>query len=161
MSANTLNRRPELDFNRYIDVTDNLSINLADLDNLNPSIFNLNECNYYDKRSILDKFANNKNLLFLSLNLQSLQSKFFELSTFANILQNRQILVDIIGLQEVWSIGSNIDSLDIPGFQRLIFKSRSLNKGGGVGFYVRSKIIKEPSVFQDGIFKSICIELGY
>ena len=161
MSANTLNRRPELDFNRYIDVTDNLSINLADLDNLNPSIFNLNECNYYDKRSILDKFANNKNLLFLSLNLQSLQSKFFELSTFANILQNRQILVDIIGLQEVWSIGSNIDSLDIPGFQRLIFKSRSLNKGGGVGFYVRSKIIEEPSVFQDGIFESICIELGY
>ena len=38
-----------------------------------------------------------------------------------------QILVDIIGLQEVRSIGSNIDSLDIPGFQRLIFKSRSLN----------------------------------
>ena len=25
------------------------------------------------------------------------------------------------------SLGSNIDSLDIPGFQRLIFKSRSLN----------------------------------
>ena len=119
MSANTLNRRPELDFNRYIDVTDNLSINLADLNNLNLSIFNLNECNYYDKRSNLDKFANNKNLLFLSLNLQSLQSKFFELSTFANILQNRQILVDIIGLQEVWSIGSNIDSLDNPGFSKI------------------------------------------
>ena len=71
----------------------------------------------------------------------------------------------IINLQEVWSIGSNIDSLDIPGFQRLIFKSRSINRGGGVGFNVRSgistKIIKELSVFQDGIFESICIELGY
>ena len=66
---------------------------------------------------------NNKIPLFLSLNIQSLQSKFFELSTFANILQNRQILFDIIGLQEVWSIGSYIDSLDIPGFQRLIFRS--------------------------------------
>ena len=73
--------------------------------------------------------------------------------------------IDIIGLQEVWSIGSNIDSLDIPGFQRLIFKPRSLNRGGGVRFYVRSgistKISEKFSVFQDGIFKSICIELGY
>ena len=57
----------------------------------------LNECNYYDERSFLDKFANNKNPLFLSFNIQSLQSKFYVLSTFANILQNRQVLVDIIG----------------------------------------------------------------
>ena len=33
-------------FNHYIDVTDNISINLADLDNLNPPILNFNECNY-------------------------------------------------------------------------------------------------------------------
>ena len=63
-----------------------------------------------------------------------------------------QILVDIIGLQEVRSIGSNIDVLDVPGFQSLIFKSRSLNRGRGVGFYVRSgistKIIEKLSVFQ-------------
>ena len=76
-----------------------------------------------------------------------------------------QILVDIIGLQEVRSIGSNIDVLDVPGFQSLIFKSRSLNRGGGVGFYVRSgistKIIEKLSVFKDGIFESICIKLGY
>ena len=92
-----MNLRPELDFNHYIDVTDKISINLADLDNLNPPILNLNECNYYDERSFLDKFANNKNPLFLSFNIQSLQSKFYVLSTFANILQNRQVLVDIIG----------------------------------------------------------------
>ena len=72
MSADTMNLRPELDFNHYFDVTDNISINLADLDNLNPPILNLNECNYYDERSFLDKFANNKNPLFLSLNIQSL-----------------------------------------------------------------------------------------
>ena len=98
MSANTINLSSELDFNHYIDVTDKISINLADLDNLNPPILNLNECNYYDERSFLDKFANNKNPLFLSLNIQSLQSKFFELSIFANILQNRHILFDITGL---------------------------------------------------------------
>ena len=97
MSADTMNLRPEFDFNHYFDVTDNISINLADLDNLNPPILNLNECNYYDERSFLDKFANNKNPLFLSFNIQSLQSKFYVLSTFANILQNRQVLVDIIG----------------------------------------------------------------
>ena len=101
MSADTINLRPELDFNKYIDVTDKISINLADLDNLNPLILNLNECNYYDKRSFLGKFANNKNPLFLRINIQSLQSNFFELSIFANILQYRQILFDIIGLQEV------------------------------------------------------------
>ena len=163
MCRHTMNLRPELDFNQYIDVTDKISINLADLDNLNPPILNLNECNYYDERSFLDKFANNKNPLFLSLNIQSLQSKFFELSIFANILQNRHILFDITGLQEVWSIGSNIDNLDIPGFQRLIFRSRSLNRGGGVEFYVRSgistKIIEELSVFQDGIFESFVLSL--
>ena len=32
MSADTTNLRPELYFNHYIDVTDNISINLADLD---------------------------------------------------------------------------------------------------------------------------------
>ena len=46
-----------------------------------------------------------------------------------------------------------------------IFFTKSLNKGGGAGFYVRSgistKIIEELSVFQDGKFESICIELGY
>ena len=46
MSANTINLSSELDFNHYIDVTDNISINLADLDNLNPPILNFNECNY-------------------------------------------------------------------------------------------------------------------
>ena len=72
MSADKMNLRPELDFNHYIDVTENIIINLADLDNLNPPILNLKECNYYDERSFLDKFANNKSLLFLSLNIQSL-----------------------------------------------------------------------------------------
>ena len=41
-----MNLRPELDFNHSIEVTDNISINLADLDNLNPPILNFNECNY-------------------------------------------------------------------------------------------------------------------
>ena len=99
MSADTINLGPELDFNHYIDPTDNICITYADLDNLKPPILNLNECDYYDERSFLDKFANNKNPLFLSLNIQSLQKFFFELSTFA--------------------------TLDIPRFQRLIFKSRS------------------------------------
>ena len=76
MSADKMNLRPELDFNHYIDVTENIIINLADLDNLNPPILNLKECNYYDERSFLDKFANNKSLLFLSLNIQNLQFKF-------------------------------------------------------------------------------------
>ena len=114
MSADTINLGPELDFNHYIDLTDNICITYADLDNLKPPILNLNECDNYDEKSFLDKFANNKNPLFLSLNIQSLQKFFFELSTFA--------------------------TLDIPGFQRLIFKSRSLNREGRVGFYVRSGI---------------------
>ena len=32
MSGDTMNIRPELDFNHNIDVNDNISINLADLD---------------------------------------------------------------------------------------------------------------------------------
>ena len=54
MSADTINLSSELDFNHYIDVTDNISINLADLDYLKPPILNLNECGYYDERSFLD-----------------------------------------------------------------------------------------------------------
>ena len=54
MSADTMNLRPEFDFNHYIDVTDNISINLADLDNLKPPILNLNECGYYEERSFFD-----------------------------------------------------------------------------------------------------------
>ena len=56
MSADTTNLRPDFYFNHYIDVTDNISINLPDLDNINPQILNFNKCN---ERSFLDKFANN------------------------------------------------------------------------------------------------------
>jgi exonuclease III len=75
--------------------------------------------------------------LFLSINIQSLNSKYEELKTQIIELANQKIQIDIIAIQETWEI-CQPDVLSIPGFQPIIFKSRTQMRGGGIGFYVRN-----------------------
>jgi hypothetical protein len=45
-------------------------------------------------------------------------------------LQNKKIPIEILALQETWAV-KYVNLLDIPGFERLIFKNRSVGRGGG------------------------------
>ena len=162
--AGTLNLRPELDLNNYIpnDDADPLEPNFINLTSASKLV---KDCSYFTEISFINRFKDSKFPLLLNLNICSLQAKYHELSFFLNNLLSNNIPIDIIGLQEVWKIGPNIQCLDIPGFQSLIYKSKNQNRGGGVGFYIKSgiavKIIDQLSVFVDGIFESLCIELIY
>ena len=57
-------------------------------------------------------------------------------------------------IQELWTL-SIIPEL--PGYQKLYFKSRKGNKGGGVGIYVKNdfkyNILKSP--FIENVFESL------
>jgi hypothetical protein len=54
---------------------------------------------YYDASSFISKFKNNNNPIILSLNIQSLQSKYNELKLFILELLTHNIKIDIIALQ--------------------------------------------------------------
>ena len=80
-----------------------------------------------------------------------------------NFLQ-QNIEIDLISLQEISQV-ENVDCLALPGYQPLVFKSRSNCKGGGVGFYIKEGIkfswIDEFSIFHEHVFESVCIEVEF
>ena len=71
--------------------------------------------------------------------IQSLQSKHEKLKNFILTLANKNVQIDLIALQETWTI-KHPQLLDIPGFQPLIFTNRKKGRGGGAGFYIRTGI---------------------
>jgi len=97
------------------------------------------QCKYYDESSFLSEFKGSSNRFFLSLNIQSLPSKFNEFEDFVKTLCRNNCAPDFICLQETWKI---IDPslYDIDGYN-FAFLSRSNNvQGGGVGIYVRKGV---------------------
>ena len=84
---------------------------------------------FHDMPSIISKFSNTCRPLFLNINIQSLNSKYEKLKNVILTLTNKNVSIDLISLQETWSI-KHPRLLDIPGFQPLIFTNR--NRGRGV-----------------------------
>lgn len=114
---------------------------------------------YYDINSF--NTHNNSNLLYmLSVNVCSLMSKHDSLSNFITNLTNKNVLT--IAVQEVWEI-PNIDLICIPGYN-FVHKSRLLNRGGGVAFYIRNdiqfKIIDNLSHVHEKVFECLTLELN-
>jgi exonuclease III len=100
--------------------------------------------------------------LFLSINIQSLNSKHAELCFTIEELQKKNIKIDVVAIQETWEIRYP-ELVNIPGFQTFVFKNRANMRGGGVGFYVRNglnfSILDDLSPFEDKIFESLTIKL--
>jgi len=93
---------------------------------------------FYDNASFTDKFKNSQMPIFLSLNAQSLQSKYEKLCAFILELCNNDILIDAIAIQETWQLPYP-DLMQIPGYT-LHYKTRVFSRGGGVGFYIRNDL---------------------
>jgi hypothetical protein len=116
---------------------------------------------YFDIPTFTSKFKNSKNPLILSINILSLQSKYNEFKSFILEITNCDIKIDVIAIQETWNI-KYPELLDIPGFQRIIYCTRSNNaNGGGVGYYIREGLsFKQITNLVDNhnnIFESISV----
>jgi hypothetical protein len=124
--------------------------------------FGLNiDCRFHTVES-LASFA--KGPIYISINVQSLLSKYDQLVEFINELYAAKISIDVIAVQEIWDI-CYPELVNIPGFQTLAYKTRRNMRGGGVGFYVRNnlnfQVLEELSPFANKIFESLTINLTY
>ena len=119
---------------------------------------------FYDVYSLKSDFQSSTNPLILSVNIQSLNSKFNELKIFINDLLKSNVPIDLIVLQETWNI-TYANMLELPGFQPLLYRNRNNMRGGGVGLYIRKglnyKRKLELEQFQQKTFENIVVELSY
>lgn len=117
-------------------------------------------CSYISESDFVEKMSNSRDFLALNLNIQSIRAKFTELTNFFDLLQSKNVSISLFSLQELWR--NDIDQFTIPGY-RTFSKIRSKGQGGGVGFYLNekfdAKIIDNLSVFHEGIFESLAIEI--
>ena len=86
----------------------------------------------------------NRHFNVLSVNIQSINSKFNSLLGFLQILSDNNISVDVINLQETWvseswlSDSNNINLFNIPGY-KLLSKGKHCCGHGGLFSYVKDK----------------------
>jgi len=107
---------------------------------------------FYDIESLASaEFIRNRPI-FLSINIQSLQSKFEQLRSELDECASKNISIDVIALQEIWDV-SHPELFVIPGYKPLICKKRRGMRGGGVGFFVKDhlsvQILEENSPFEN------------
>jgi exonuclease III len=102
--------------------------------------------------------------MYISLNIQSLQSKFKQLCNEILELEEKNVCIDVIALQEVWD-ARYPELFLIPGYKPLICKTRHGMRGGGVGFFVKEylnmQILEEKSLFENKIMESLTIKISY
>jgi hypothetical protein len=115
---------------------------------------------FHDHDSFISMYSNYSYPIFISLNVQSLMSKFDNLKSFILSLVSHNVPLVVIALQEIWSLPCP-NLVDIPGF-KFVFKSRVTGKGGGVGFYIRDDLhfnIVNASSFHDSQFENITVDI--
>jgi hypothetical protein len=119
---------------------------------------------FYDIPSLSSDVSIVSKPIYLSINIQSLQSKYEQLLAELSEIENKGIYVEIIALQEIWDVRYH-ELYIIPGFKPIIFKKRQGMRGGGVGFYIRdnlnAKIIENLSPFENKIIEALTIQLSY
>ena len=88
-----------------------------DIDSFNNDILDdINiSCNYFDPESFSSNFKENKNLSVLSLNVQSLSSKWQSLYDLISFWKEKNIMFDLICLQETYSVPLN-SIFSLPGY---------------------------------------------
>ena len=116
----------------------NSLISILNIDNNKLQV--IKHSSYYD----LDKFKNlvnekKKLISILSLNIQCIYAKFYELEAFIEELRNLQYKFNVICLQECW-ISDQTYSLNIqlPGYD-CITRGKSSNDRRGLIIYVDKK----------------------
>ncbi len=91
---------------------------------------------YHDLISFANKYKGNDDPLILSINIQSINSKYEALKSYVQQLHSLGIRADIIMLQETWEVKFPAH-FHLPSYQTLLARTRVGMRGGGVGFFVR------------------------
>ena len=150
----------ELGAMRDYDLHNFINHYLGDDPSTNPYV-NSSYGGYADLSSLTVGHGSSLAPLFLSLNVQSLNSKYLSLKDLVNGLTKENINLNAIALQEVWNI-PHPDLLKIDNYQ-LFLNQRSNSRGGGVGFYIReglsAKVVKNLSPLYEGILECLTVEL--
>lgn len=97
-------------------------------------------CKYVDESnvSIIDKPSKSK-LMIMSLNIQSLPSKFNDFEDLITSLASNHCNPDVILIQETWQV-QNPNLFRLKGYHDPIFKTRKFSQGGGVGIYFKDNL---------------------
>lgn len=85
---------------------------------------------YFDSQCFIGEHGGSTKPLILNINAQSLQSKHEQLSEFILNLQQNGVCVDILVLQETWTV-KHPELYAIDGYQGPILKTRTKSNGGG------------------------------
>ena len=139
-------------------------LNTQDDDSNDSPYSNLDvQCSYFDENQYINNFKNLKNISILSLNIQSLPSKFAEFQELIQNLQINKCEPDILCIQETWQI-PNLSSVSLDSYNVFECNLRSNHvQGSGVGLYLKKtlkfNILHEKSIFVDRIFESIFVEV--
>ena len=122
-------------------------------------------CSYMCETQLIEKMKTRCNPFVLSVNIQSLQSKFNDLQALISSLLANKCAPDLICLQEIWRIPGS-EFLNLDGYHPLEYLSRQFNvQGGGVGIFVKKNlnfsINKKLSIFSDRILESIFVDVTF
>jgi len=161
MGAVNVDGLAELNGMQLYDLKNTFSTYYGNDPNTNP-YFELNiSSNFYDPSSFSDSFANSSQPIYLNINIRSLHANHSALLNLVLNFQCSGVPIDIIAVQEIWQINYP-ETLSIPNFT-FIYKQRASGRGGGVGFYINSrlnyKIREDLSLFTDRIYESLTLEI--
>jgi Reverse transcriptase (RNA-dependent DNA polymerase) len=124
------------------------------------SLYNI-DSQFHDNTSFCDLLSKTSNSTFLSLNIQSLQSKHEALLSFLNDAKAKNADIDVINLQEIWQI-PDLNTIQLPDYN-FVYKKRAKFRGGGVGCFIKKeiqyKVIDNLSFFIEKVFECITIEI--
>ena len=116
---------------------------------------------YQSENNFVSNIRNFSGLNVLSLNIQSLPSKFEELKIFLDRIEKSGGNVSVLILQEIWDV--SIPNLFFIKDFELFTNTRKTSKGGGVAIYCKKnlnpKLIPGLVIQNTFTFESIAIEI--
>jgi len=158
----SLNSNSEYDFSNELNLYFGNANDLFDID-VNPFENLKINCNYFDESTFISKLENCKEFILLSANIQSLSSKFSKPVEFISMLKSKNIILDLIALQEIWNV-TDPNLFNIPGYQKIVIKTRLNSRGGGVGFYVKEgikfRVVENLSIFNEKVLNPFVYRLN-
>jgi exonuclease III len=146
------------------DATTLLNSYITDDENISQFFQTHISSSYFDTDSFIAKFKNTSDPVMISINIQSINSKYESLKSFVRTVQDSDIPLDLIILQETWEIKFP-SQLTIPGFQNIVSRTRDRGRGGGVGIYVRDGLNfnERPDLenYKLNTFENLVLEVQY
>jgi hypothetical protein len=138
MIADNLGSLDYLNSRHCYDLNSQLEIFFGDDNDENVFSNDISNCLYYDPYE-LSNIQGPSKCVMLSINVCSLMSKHYSLSSYINEIIKKQVNVQVIAIQEIWDIPYP-ELISIKNF-KLIQNPRTKMRGGGGGILLKGKLI--------------------